>query len=92
MSLIANFLGQMVSSFGQSGRPVVDQTALPGLWDFTLEVAQAPGGAFPSPAAQDAGGPTLLEGLQEQLGVRLKPTRAIVSVPVLDHVAKPDDN
>ena len=92
MSLIANFLGQIVSSFGQSGRPSPTKLLFRGLWDFTLEVAQAPSGVVPSPGAQDAGGPTLLEGLQEQLGVKLKPTRAIVSVPVLDHVTKPDDN
>ena len=90
-SRLASFLGRTVGSFGQTGRPVLDGTGLTGLWDFTLEVAQIPGGVVPLPT-QDTGGPSLLEALQEQLGVKLKPTRAMVSLPVVDHVSRPSEN
>jgi uncharacterized protein (TIGR03435 family) len=33
-----------------------------------------------------------LEAVQDQLGIKLKPMRAIVSVPVIDHVEQPSPN
>ena len=48
----------------------MDQTGLTGLWDFTLETA------WPTQTPpQDAGlaGPTMLEAIQEQLGMKLEP-------------------
>jgi len=89
MNLIADFLGDVVGRTGEIGRRVVDQTGLTGLWDFTLETA------WPTQTPpQDAGltGPTMLEAIQEQLGMKLKPTRALVSEPVVDHVERPNEN
>jgi uncharacterized protein (TIGR03435 family) len=34
----------------------------------------------------------MLEAIQEQLGMKLKPTRARVSEPVVDHVERPTEN
>ena len=89
MNLIADFLGDVAGRSGEIGRRIVDQTGLTGLWDFTLETAwptQTP--------AQDAGlaGPTMLEAIREQLGMKLKPTRALVSEPVVDYVERPNEN
>jgi uncharacterized protein (TIGR03435 family) len=89
MSLIADFLGDVAGRTGEIGRRVVDQTGLTGLWDFTLVTA------WPAQTPpQDAGptGPTMLEAIQEQLGMKLKPTRALVSEPVVDHVERPNEN
>lgn len=83
MDLLGNFIGTLAGSAGEIGRRVVDQTGLTGLWDFTLEAAQ------PSQTTANASlstGPTMLEAVRDQLGIKLKSTRAIVSVPVIDHI------
>jgi uncharacterized protein (TIGR03435 family) len=91
MELIGKFLGNTGGSTGEIGRPVVDRTGLTGRWDFTLEIAMPFGGR----AATDAPtpeGPTLLEAMQEQLGIRLKPAKDVIQVPVVDHIELPSDN
>lgn len=57
-----------------------------GLWDFTL----LPPVKVPGEDTQ-LGSPAL-EAVREQLGIRLKPDRAVVALPVIDHVQKPEDN
>jgi uncharacterized protein (TIGR03435 family) len=83
-----------ISSLGRLDRPVVDQTGLSGPYDFTLEFTPQPKG--PPPADQtvqpDVPGTTLLEALQEQLGVRLKPATAPLDTLVIDHVERPSEN
>lgn len=86
MDLIGRFIGSLAGASGEIGRSVVDQTGLTGLWDFTLEAAQPT--AVPTPDA----GASMLEAVQEQLGIKLKPTRAVVSVIVLDHIERPTAN
>jgi len=34
----------------------------------------------------------MLEAIREQLGMKLKPTRALVSEPVVDYVERPNEN
>ena len=89
MSLIGNFIGNLAGGSGEIGHRVVDQTGLTGLWDFTLE-GVAPM-RKPAPDAPSAG-PTVLEVVRDQLGIKLKSTRAVVSVPVVDHVERPSEN
>jgi uncharacterized protein (TIGR03435 family) len=88
--LIAKFVGSTGEGTGETGRPVVDQTGLTGLWDFTLQVAAPPR----TPPQDDAAstGPTLLEALQDQLGIKLTSTRANISVVVVDHIDRPTEN
>jgi len=90
MAAIGNFLGSMGGRMSEISRPVVDQTGLTGKWDFSLEVGQPFGGARPD--GPPAEGPTLLEAVQEQLGIKLKPTKAMLQVPVVDHVERPSEN
>lgn len=86
MELLGNYLGSMGGRSGEISRRVVDSTGLAGLWDFTLlPPAKVPGEDTPA-------GPTALEAVREQLGIRLKADRAMVSLPVIDHVQKPEDN
>jgi uncharacterized protein (TIGR03435 family) len=75
------------------GRPVLDQTGLAGTYDFSLSwlpdgSGSAPGAAEPP----DAQGPPFFEALKEQLGLKLKPTRAPVRTVVIDHVEELSPN
>jgi len=87
---IADYLG----SLGTLGRPVVDRTGLDGRFDFSLSWLHERSGPSPSGAdAQlDPGGPSLFEALKDQLGLKLKPVNAPVSVLVIDHVEPPSPN
>ncbi len=87
MDLLANFVGMAAGASDEIGHRVVDRTGLTGLWDFTLE-APSP----QSPSSQPTSGPTLLEALGDQLGIKLKPTRATLSLPVIDHIDRPTEN
>ena len=73
---------------GQAGRPVLDRTGLKGNFDFVIEWAPAPSGAaLPGTDVQtDPSGPTFLEALKEQLGLKLESQTGPVDVLVIDHV------
>lgn len=94
MEMIASSL-----SVGRLGRPVVDQTGLTGKYDFSLNWAREPGafGTGPGTASQDAPtsdsqGPTFLDAVGNQLGLRIKPGKAPLKVLVIDHVERPSPN
>jgi uncharacterized protein (TIGR03435 family) len=64
-------------------RPVFDQTQIPGIFDFALQYDERETGERPS----------LFTALEEQLGLRLAPTKGPVEILVIDHVEKmPTDN
>jgi uncharacterized protein (TIGR03435 family) len=91
MELVGRSLANVGGGTGEVGRPVVDRTGLTGRWDYTLEVAM-PFGGKAAPDAPAPEGPTLLEAIQEQLGVRLKAGKDVLSVPVVDHIELPSEN
>jgi uncharacterized protein (TIGR03435 family) len=66
-----------------AGRTVVDRTGLTDSFDFSLEYATDPLGG----GAGDA--PSLFTALQEQLGLRLQASRAVIPVVVIDHIERP---
>ena len=75
-------------------RPVLDRTGLTGKFDFAIEfspqpdVPSAPGANFqPDPI-----GPTFMEALKEQLGLKLEPLSGPFDVLVIDHVEEPSAN
>jgi uncharacterized protein (TIGR03435 family) len=76
------------------GRPVVDQTGLTGTFDFSLQWEPDKSGplSFPSGSNDDLEGTPILDALKEQLGLKLKPTRASIPVLVIDHVEQPSPN
>ncbi len=73
-----------------SDRPIVNKTAIAGMFDFHLEFVSdaAPGIAPPD----DASGPSMFTALQEQLGLKLEATRGPGEFLVIDRVEKPDEN
>jgi uncharacterized protein (TIGR03435 family) len=87
MERLADLVGTLGGVSGETTRRVVDRTGLTGQWDFTLLVPeQAKETSAPAPAF------TVLEGLRDQLGIRLKSTRATVALPIIDHVQRPSEN
>jgi uncharacterized protein (TIGR03435 family) len=81
-------------SLRELGRPVVDRTGLSGRFDFEMEWAPDPSGPPPpdAAAAPDIPGPTLLEALRDQLGLRVESTKAPIETLVVDHVERPSEN
>jgi uncharacterized protein (TIGR03435 family) len=85
-----------------AGRLVRDRTALTGIYHVSLR--WTPSGLVrsdappPDQALQlngvpvDATDPSLFTALPEQLGLKLRPTRAPLDVLVIDHVEHPTEN
>jgi uncharacterized protein (TIGR03435 family) len=80
MSELANRLAGPVFKLGI---PVVDSTGLTGTFDFTLD--WAPDDA---PVENTAVRPSLFTAIQEQLGLKLEPSKSAVSVWVVDHAER----
>jgi uncharacterized protein (TIGR03435 family) len=76
------------------GRPVLDQTGLTGNYDFTLRWApdQKQMASPTNAAVSDMAGPSLFTAIQEQLGLKLEPTKGPVDTIVIDHVEPPTEN
>jgi uncharacterized protein (TIGR03435 family) len=69
-------------------RPVVDQTGLSGLYDFTLTWMHDPSG---DDATADNSA-NFRNALKSQLGLELKPSHAPISFLIVDHVERPSEN
>ncbi len=77
MRLLAQELGRLVVK-----APVIDQTGLSGGYAFSLPVT----------SDVDPSGVSIFTALQEELGLRLEPTKLPVDVIVIDHAEKPSEN
>ncbi len=80
-------------------RPVVDETALAGRWNFLLkwtpddsQFGGMRGNAPTPPADAPNAPPALYTAIQEQIGLKLDATKAPVKVLAIDHVEKPSEN
>jgi uncharacterized protein (TIGR03435 family) len=75
-------------------RPVVDKTGLSARYDFDLEWAPDEtqfGGDVPA-ASADAPSAPLFSAVQQQLGLRLVPTRGLVDALIVDKAERPSAN
>jgi len=85
-------IGELVSTLRRWGgtaidRPLVDATGLTGVFDYVLTFApDAP------PGQPQADGPSYLEALKDQLGLKLEPARAMMPFLVIDHIEEPSEN
>jgi uncharacterized protein (TIGR03435 family) len=68
-------------------RPVVDQTALAGKFDFKLEYTVDESRATDANAA-----PGIFTAIQEELGLKLEAVKAPVDVMVIDKIERPSAN
>ena len=74
------------------GRTLVDRTGLSGRFDFTLAWAPEPSAPSPSDTPAEPLGPTPLQALRDQLGLKPEPARGPVRVLVIDKVERPSEN
>lgn len=74
---------------GELDRPVVDETGLTGKYDFTLRWLRAD-----APAGGDADSslPGIFTALEEQLGLKMEPSKGAVDVMVIEHAEQPSAN
>jgi bla regulator protein BlaR1 len=93
------YLASSIFSYGRMAgdvdKPVVDQTGLKGTFDFTIEYnfklpPVGPPGADAQP--RDSQGPTFLEALHKQLGLKFESTKGPQQTLVIDHVERPSEN
>jgi uncharacterized protein (TIGR03435 family) len=91
VSIIAKYL-PLTSTWGTGlERPVVDKTGLSGNFDFTIEFArQVDSDARGS--QPDQNGPTFIEALRDQLGLKLDSQTGPASVLIIDHIEEPSQN
>ena len=72
---------------GYFAHPVVDQTELSGRFDFALQwTRQTNNPVTPDP------GTTIQEALEDQLGLKLKSTKAFMDILIVDLAERPSEN
>lgn len=102
MAQLATAMSRLSNTGASLNRPVIDRTALSGTFDADLrftpdQVPQRPAGAPDQPfqvngVAIDPNGPSLFTALQEQLGLKLEPTKGPVEVLVIDRAERPTED
>ena len=86
-------LASVLPGIGRVGRPVEDQTGLGIRIDYEMEWTREANPAGPpdtNPSPDE--GPTFLDALREQLGLKLESTKAPLRVLVIDHLERPSEN
>ena len=83
-----------VSRGGLDPIPVVDRTGLAGKFDIDLDFLRAPRpGQSPDPEAEpEEPGPSFVEALKTQAGLKLVKQTGPVDVFVIDHIEQPSEN
>jgi uncharacterized protein (TIGR03435 family) len=91
MDRLVQFLS---GSYFGLGREVFDRTGLTGNYDFTLSYApvKASVSASSTAASDPAAFPDIFTAIQEQLGLKLEPSKGPVDILVIDHVERPSVN
>jgi uncharacterized protein (TIGR03435 family) len=98
LSQVGVQLGTMTGQNTYAPGRIVDKTGLTGNYDFNLEFSGGVGiGTGPSlPASADASqptGPSLMEAMERQLGLKFTKTNVPIDVLVIDHAEKtPTEN
>jgi uncharacterized protein (TIGR03435 family) len=87
---LRQFANQLTGMSDELDRPVLDETGLTGNFDFVIEwILKMPAGAN---VQTDDSGPTLMEALRDQLGLKLESTKRPVDTVVVEHIEEPSEN
>jgi uncharacterized protein (TIGR03435 family) len=76
----------------QVKRLVVDKTGIPGKFDISLRWSKDENRADGQDNGAVESGPSLVTAIQEQIGLKLEPTKGPVETIVIDHVEMPSEN
>ena len=86
-------MDSLVLSFaGLAGRQVFDRTGLKGNYALTLKFSAPRPRGTPQDAPSPDDAPDFFTALQEQLGLKLQPEKALVPVFVIDRIERPTEN
>lgn len=85
-------IASQMMSFGMLDRPVIDQTGLTGNFDFRIEFTPELPSDVGLPQDLDTGGPTFLQALSFQDGLKIISQEHPLDVIVVDHVERPSEN
>ena len=90
--MVMRYTANLMSDFALglnyfADKPTVDETGLPGRYDFTLK--WTPDSLSTAEGVQVPG---LFTAMQEQLGLKLEPKKGPVEVLAIEHVARPSAN
>jgi uncharacterized protein (TIGR03435 family) len=87
-------IGTLLGPRAQVGRPILDRTGLEGNFDYIIEwTPESNSSRAPSTDLQpESSGPTFLEALKDQLGLKLAPQTGPVDVLVIDHIEELSPN
>ncbi len=88
------FIGNLLANMGGLGRPVVDRTGLSGTFDFVLDWAPEPNSIqqLGPDFLPDPNGPSFMDALKNQLGLKLESQKAPSQFLIIDHVEHPTAN
>lgn len=75
-----------------SNRPVVNQTGLTGTFDFAVEFVPRMPSSTNSNSRANPAGPTFVEALRDQLGLKFVPRTGSLDVPVIDYIQELSPN
>ncbi len=84
-------LADLLNRPGGPDRVVIDKTGLTGTYDFSLLLPRRRMADQAKQAAEDAGVPTMFEGLK-QLGLQLVPAKGPLRGVVVDYIERPPGN
>lgn len=82
-SPLATFVS-VIPGPGFAGRPVIDKTGLTGNYDFVIK--------FSSRADSNSDAPSFFTAIEEELGLKLQPTKAPLELLVIDNAERPTQN
>jgi len=75
-----------------AGRPVVDKTGLPGTYKIRMNFDMRATIRPPAPGQPPSDVATIFTAVQEQLGLKLEPSKARLDVLVIDRLEHPTEN
>jgi uncharacterized protein (TIGR03435 family) len=75
-------LANRLSAVPALGFPVVDKTGLSGIYSFSLSFS----------IREDDGLPPIMSAVEQQLGLKLESTKALVDILVVAHIERPTPN
>jgi len=76
----------------QLHRTVLDETGLSGTYDFTLQLPDSILPGIDNPTPPESYEPAVSMAIEQQLGLKLEPTKVPMEVLVIDHVERPSGN